>query len=58
MNAEICAACGQVAEGNYSIHRDGFEEGPEVSLCDACGGSETPTLPEVWAQIKARRENV
>jgi hypothetical protein len=46
-----CSYCGGPAEGNYSIHRDGFGEGPEVPLCDACGGERTPTLAEIWARI-------
>lgn len=51
-----CAACGKPAEGNRSIHRDGFGIGPEVPLCDACGMHPTPTCPEIWAAIKARRQ--
>lgn len=51
-----CAACGNVAEGNYAIHRDGFSDGPEVPLCDACGSEEEPTCEELWAAIAARRE--
>lgn len=46
-----CSYCGGHAEGNYSIHRDGFGEGPEVPLCDACGGGRTPTLAQIWARI-------
>lgn len=37
MAALTCAACGKAAEGNYSVHRDGFCSGPEVPLCDDCG---------------------
>ena len=53
-----CSACGKPAEGHYSVHRDGFDEGPEVPICDACaapmeeGG---PTLAEIWAAIRVRR---
>ena len=47
-----CAFCQQPSQGNYSVHRDGFCEGPEVDLCDECGGNlETPTLEEIWARI-------
>ena len=46
-----CAYCYQPAEGNYSIHRDGFGVGPEVDLCDAHGGGESPTCGEIWARI-------
>jgi hypothetical protein len=48
---ERCAYCGRLAEGNYAIHRDGFCEGPEVPLCDACGGHEEPTCEAIWARI-------
>ena len=46
-----CAYCGGVSEGNYAVHRDGFGVGPEVELCDICGGSRFPTLSEIWAKI-------
>lgn len=49
----LCAYCKKPAEGNYGIHRDGFCEGPEVDLCDACGGSPAEVLSceEIWARI-------
>ncbi len=46
-----CSYCGERAEGNYSVHRDAFCEGPEVALCDVCGSGESPTLREIWARI-------
>ena len=46
-----CALCQQPSQGNYAIHRDGFGEGPEVDLCDACGGQITPTCREIWDAI-------
>lgn len=48
---DLCANCGNPAEGNYSIHRDGFGEGPEVDLCDACGSKPEPTCAEIWENI-------
>lgn len=51
-----CACCSGPAEGNYSIHRDGFGEGPEVWLCDDCGKDETPTCEEIWARIAENEE--
>lgn len=48
---DACTYCGKPAEGNYSIHRDGFGVGPEVPLCDACGGSEEPSAGEIWRRI-------
>ena len=50
-----CAACGAPSRGAYSLHRDGFEQGPEVALCDGCGAKETPTPQELWTRIAARR---
>lgn len=53
---EECAACGSlIVDFSYSIHRDGFCDGPEVPLCDACGAHETPTCGELWAAIRERR---
>lgn len=49
-----CAYCGKPAEGNFSVHRDGLCDGPEVDLCDACGEHETPTLPQIWQRIAKR----
>lgn len=50
-----CAFCLKPAEGNFSIHRDGFGVGPEVDLCDACGGSETPSAGIIWGRIAQPR---
>lgn len=49
--APTCAYCGGAAEGNYAVHRDGLDVGPEVDLCDACGSDATPTLAEIWERI-------
>jgi hypothetical protein len=48
-----CAYCGGASQGNYTIHRDAFAEGPEVSLCDACGDTEQdgPGVAAIWARI-------
>jgi len=51
-----CAYCQKPSQGNYSVHRDGFCEGPEVDLCDECGGFASPTLEEIWAHISTTRE--
>ena len=48
---EACSYCGRPAEGNFSIHRDGFGVGPEVELCDACGSEELPTCGQIWGRI-------
>ncbi len=56
MSALQCAACGAQAEGNCSVHRDGFCEGPEVDLCDGCGAEELPALETIWAMIALRRK--
>jgi hypothetical protein len=52
-----CAFCGKPAEGNFAIHRDGFCVGPEVDLCDACGGEELPSCPEIWEKIAQPADN-
>ena len=41
-----CAYCGGGAQGNYAVHRDGMDVGPEVELCDACGSGTEPTLAD------------
>jgi hypothetical protein len=50
-----CANCGAETTGEFSIHRDGFCDGPEVDLCNACGSEPTPTVFEIWENIRARR---
>jgi hypothetical protein len=49
----VCAFCGDVAGGTpeYTIHRDGFGEGPEVPLCRRCGGTDAISCSEIWARI-------
>jgi hypothetical protein len=47
----MCAYCDRPAEGNFSIHRDGFGVGPEVPLCDDCGSKPEPTCGEIWDRI-------
>lgn len=51
LSAQRCAYCRCPAQGNYSIHRDGLGVGPEVPLCDGCGGQELPSLGAIWARI-------
>lgn len=46
-----CVFCHTSAQGNYSVHRDGFGVGPEAPLCDACGSGSGPSLMEIWAEI-------
>jgi hypothetical protein len=48
---KTCAYCGEPAEGEYSIHRDGFGIGPEVDLCNEHGSKPTPTCEEIWERI-------
>lgn len=50
-----CAACGKPATGEYTIHRDGLGEGPEVPLCKGCGEGETPAADVIWAMIAGNR---
>lgn len=52
---ETCAYCGvPVLKRRHSIHRDGFGLGPEVPLCDACGGEGGPSCEKIWAKLSAR----
>jgi len=51
-----CAYCGGPAQGNYSLHRDGFCQGPEVDLCDHCGSRPTPTCEQIWERIAVRKD--
>ena len=49
----FCSFCGVDIKGEveFSIHRDGFGEGPEVPLCVECGSHPTPTCEEIWSKI-------
>lgn len=58
MSEKTCANCGWGAEGNFSIHDTPDMDGPEVDLCDSCGGSELPTCAAIWRNIARRREMV
>ncbi len=49
-----CAACGDPAEGNDRIHRDGAGRGPLVALCDPCAAAEVDPAT-IWARIRERR---
>lgn len=51
LRGDKCAYCGNITEGNFSIHRDGLGEGPEVPLCNRCGGRKEPTEAQIWARI-------
>lgn len=51
MTETRCAYCGEPSEGRFTIHRDGFGVGPEVPLCDACGGDTWPSLYDIWYAI-------
>lgn len=53
-----CVFCKKLIDGEpeYSIHRDGFGEGPDVPLCNGCGGSPSPTCAEIWERLAKERE--
>lgn len=51
----ICVYCGNQAQGNHAIHRDGFGEGPEAPLCDDCGAYLYPTCEQIWEKISEHR---
>lgn len=50
---ELCAYCKSPTPKplKHSIHRDGFGIGPEVPLCNECGGGSIPTCEEIWKRI-------
>jgi hypothetical protein len=50
-----CAWCGGPSEGEHSIHRDGFCEGPEVPLCNEHGSMPIPTCEQIWQKIALDR---
>jgi hypothetical protein len=52
----VCAACGAAWEGKYHMHRDGFNEGPMVPICNACAAPppDGPTVDELWDMILDR----
>jgi hypothetical protein len=49
-----CCYCGGPVQDNYSIHRDGFDEGPEIELCDACAEDDAITCEMIWARTRVR----
>jgi NAD-dependent SIR2 family protein deacetylase len=51
-----CVYCGKPAQGNYSIHRDGYGIGPEVPLCDECGQGPVPTCEHIWERTSEEKE--
>lgn len=55
---DSCVLCRGPSEGKYTIHRDGFGEGPDVPLCVACAEDENITCEMIWAYLKLepRRE--
>lgn len=52
-----CAYCDASIVGRveFSIHRDGFDDGPEVPLCKECGGGVYPTCEDIWEKIARTR---
>ena len=47
-----CCYCGAPATGEeYSTHRDGMDEGPELPLCVGCGENDGLTCETLWARI-------
>lgn len=44
-----CCYCDEEAQGNYSVHQFGINDGPELDLCNDCGSTTNPTLEEIWA---------
>jgi hypothetical protein len=57
LRAWTCSCCG--CRFGYtpqaSIHRDGFDVGPEVVLCNDCGLHELPSCETIWNRIATRK---
>ena len=51
IDVNACAYCGRPSQGHFAIHRDGMGNGPELPLCNDCGGYPVPTLQDIWARI-------
>ena len=51
---EICFHCLADCAGEWGMHRDGKNKGPELSLCAICAGNEGPTCQEIWATAEMR----
>jgi hypothetical protein len=47
-----CCYCGDPAQGNFSINRDGIDVGPLLDLCDLCGSSASPTMEMIWERLR------
>jgi len=56
LSGHKCAYCGNAAQGNRSIHRDGLGIGPEVDLCDNCGSGSQPSCDQIWDRIAISKE--
>jgi hypothetical protein len=54
LTPRICAYCGGVAEGEYSVSRDADMEGDDLDLCNKHGERLSPTLHEIWKRIAER----
>lgn len=50
-----CAPCGrQIKRVRFSMATGDFCQGPEVPLCEKCGGKEYPRMEDLWTAIKVR----
>lgn len=51
---KLCAVCNGPHESKWSIHRDGFGEGPEVFFCQSCYDT-FPTCEDIWEVLSLKR---
>jgi hypothetical protein len=51
--AFACSYCGTVETGEpqWCIHRDGFDDGPQVPLCSGCGENDNLSCDDIWTRI-------
>jgi hypothetical protein len=52
LSGRRCCYCGDPAQGNFSINRDGFDRGPLLDLCDRCGSGAMPTMETIWESLR------
>lgn len=52
---KLCAICNGPHESKWSIHRDGFGEGPEVFFCQSCFDT-FHTCEEIWDVLSLKRQ--
>lgn len=50
-DARHCAYCGKPTTSDATINRDGWDKGPEVTLCLSCAEDTSLTNDQIWERI-------